>query len=315
VLRINDAVTIPFVLDSGAGDISVPEDVFKTLMRTRTVTESDLLTPGTYVLADGSEHLQQRFVLHELRVGHHVVNNVTASVAPDKADPLLGQSFLKKLPAWTVDNERHVLFLNNGKGETGRLTARSQQLWPHGFDALIRYLLEVRSDLWSILGLSVIYLLVLYYSLRRIWQGRVDQGPRGVPRDAKEASQAVAVAAEQARRQIEARRQVEERLRAMPRAALRQFLLETQAAGHAGERLRLAEEEARCTGGRAAGETAARELQGDGYRCAGIPPRDPDRSNIHQGSGQWNDRVRVWMQREAADGNEDAKRWLAVNSK
>ncbi|HEY8871418.1 MAG TPA: GDSL-type esterase/lipase family protein, partial [Stellaceae bacterium] len=31
-VRINDAVTIPFVLDSGAGDVSVPEDVFKTLL-------------------------------------------------------------------------------------------------------------------------------------------------------------------------------------------------------------------------------------------------------------------------------------------
>jgi clan AA aspartic protease (TIGR02281 family) len=108
-VRINDAITIPFVLDSGAGDISVPEDVFKTLIRTRTVTESDLLAPETYVLADGSERLKQRFVLHELRVGDHVVNNVTASVAPDKADPLLGQSFLNKLPAWTMDNTRHTL--------------------------------------------------------------------------------------------------------------------------------------------------------------------------------------------------------------
>jgi hypothetical protein len=45
-VRINDAITIPFVLDSGAGDVSVPEDVFKTLLRTRTVTESDFREPG-----------------------------------------------------------------------------------------------------------------------------------------------------------------------------------------------------------------------------------------------------------------------------
>src|SRR5712691_2589490 len=94
-VRINDAITIPFVLDSGAGDISVPEDVFKTLFRTRTVTASDFLAPGTYVMADGSKHLEQRFVLHELRVGDQVVKDVIASVAPDKADPLLGQNFLK----------------------------------------------------------------------------------------------------------------------------------------------------------------------------------------------------------------------------
>ena len=112
-VRINDAITIPFVLDSGAADISVPEDVFKTLLRTRTVTESDFLAPGTYVMADGSNHLKQRFVLHELRVGEHVAKDLIASVAPDKADPLLGQNFLKKLPAWTMDNTRHTLLFGS----------------------------------------------------------------------------------------------------------------------------------------------------------------------------------------------------------
>jgi clan AA aspartic protease (TIGR02281 family) len=108
-VRINDAVTIPFILDSGAGDVSVPEDVFKTLLRTRTVTESDSREPGVYVTADGSEHMRRRFILHEVRVGDHVVKDVMASVAPDKADPLLGQSFLGTLPRWAIDNTLHTL--------------------------------------------------------------------------------------------------------------------------------------------------------------------------------------------------------------
>ena len=62
-VRINDAITIPFVLDSGAGDILVPEDVFKTLIRSRTVAQSDFLAPGNYVLGDGSCVLSQRFVI------------------------------------------------------------------------------------------------------------------------------------------------------------------------------------------------------------------------------------------------------------
>jgi clan AA aspartic protease (TIGR02281 family) len=108
-VRINDTITIPFVLDSGAGDVSVPEDVFKTLIRTRTVTENDFREPGVYVAADGSKRMEPRFILHEVRVGDHVVKDVVASVAPDKADPLLGQSFLNKLPTWTMDNTRHTL--------------------------------------------------------------------------------------------------------------------------------------------------------------------------------------------------------------
>jgi clan AA aspartic protease (TIGR02281 family) len=108
-VRINDAVTIPFVLDSGATYVSVPEDLYKTLLRTRTVTESDFREPGMYVTADGSKHMAQRFILHEVRVGDRVVKDVVASVAPDKADPLLGKSFLGTLPRWAIDNTLHTL--------------------------------------------------------------------------------------------------------------------------------------------------------------------------------------------------------------
>jgi hypothetical protein len=92
----------------------VPEDVFKTLIRTRTVTESDFLPPGTYVLADGSERSEQRFILHEVRVGNQVVEDLVANVAPDKADPLLGQSFLAKLPGWAIDNTKQTLVIGPG---------------------------------------------------------------------------------------------------------------------------------------------------------------------------------------------------------
>jgi clan AA aspartic protease (TIGR02281 family) len=126
-VHINDAVTIPFVLDSGAGDVSVPEDVFKTLIRSGTVTESDFREPGVYVTADGSEHSKRRFILHELRVGDHVVKDVIASVAPDKADPLLGQGFLNKLPTWTLDNTRHTLVLQWRTGLSGSDFASREQ--------------------------------------------------------------------------------------------------------------------------------------------------------------------------------------------
>ena|SRR6266851_3454508 len=112
-VRINGSITLPFVLDSGASDVSIPADVFLTLTRTGTVKTSDFAGSGTYTLADGSEQESKRFVLHELRVGDHVIRNVIANVAPVKGDPLLGQSFLSKLPTWTIDNARHALVLND----------------------------------------------------------------------------------------------------------------------------------------------------------------------------------------------------------
>src|SRR6266446_2161352 len=81
-VRINEAITLPFVLDSGAAEVSIPTDVFLTLLRTGTIKSSDFLGKGRYVLADGSEHSSDRFMLHEVRVGDHVVRNVVANVAP-----------------------------------------------------------------------------------------------------------------------------------------------------------------------------------------------------------------------------------------
>jgi TPR repeat protein len=122
-VRINNAVSLPFILDSGAAEVANPTDVFLTLLRTGTVMDSDFIGTGTYVLADGSEQSSDRFVLHELRVGDHVVRNVIANVVSVKGDPLLGQSFLSKLPAWAIDNARHALVLY----DTSRPLGEQQQ--------------------------------------------------------------------------------------------------------------------------------------------------------------------------------------------
>ena len=41
--RINGAITLDFVLDSGAADVSIPTDVFLTLIRIGSIEQRDLL--------------------------------------------------------------------------------------------------------------------------------------------------------------------------------------------------------------------------------------------------------------------------------
>jgi len=118
-VQINDAIAIPFVLDSGAAEVAITQDVFLVLLRSGTVSQSDFVGTGTYTMADGSEHSSERYVLHKMAVGSHIVTNVIANVVSVKADPLLGQSFLSKLPAWTIDNAQHALVLNDKPGPTG----------------------------------------------------------------------------------------------------------------------------------------------------------------------------------------------------
>jgi clan AA aspartic protease (TIGR02281 family) len=114
-VRINQAVSIPFVLDSGASEVAIPADVFMTLLRSRSVTENDFIGDGIFITADGAKHKSQRFVLREVQVGARVIKDVIANVVPIEGDPLLGQSFLSRLPSWSIDNNSHVLNLTAGE--------------------------------------------------------------------------------------------------------------------------------------------------------------------------------------------------------
>ena len=105
------AIALDFTVDSGAADVSVPADVFSTLIRTGTIRETDILGEQTYILADGSQSQSVRFTIRSLKVGDRVVENVTGSVAPSRGSLLLGQSFLERFKSWSIDNTKHVLLL------------------------------------------------------------------------------------------------------------------------------------------------------------------------------------------------------------
>ncbi|MFI4890952.1 MAG: TIGR02281 family clan AA aspartic protease [Steroidobacterales bacterium] len=109
---INDKITLNFTIDSGASDVTIPADVFSTLIRTGTVFQTDLLDKQEYELADGSLHASQRFRIRSLRIGGLEIRDVVAAVAPEAGSLLLGQSFLSRIQSWSIDNERHLLLLN-----------------------------------------------------------------------------------------------------------------------------------------------------------------------------------------------------------
>jgi clan AA aspartic protease (TIGR02281 family) len=108
---INSAITLDFMVDSGASDVSIPEDVVTTLMRTGTIRDTDFIGEKTYILADGSRVSSRTFRIRSLKVGDRVLENVMGSVASTKGNLLLGQSFLGRFTSWSIDNTKHVLVL------------------------------------------------------------------------------------------------------------------------------------------------------------------------------------------------------------
>jgi clan AA aspartic protease (TIGR02281 family) len=111
-VQINGQITLNFIIDSGAADVSIPADVVSTLIRTGTIQKNDFIGQKTYRLADGSTVPSATFIIRSLKVGSRLLENVTGSIASVDADLLLGQSFLRRFNSWSIDNKRQVLLLN-----------------------------------------------------------------------------------------------------------------------------------------------------------------------------------------------------------
>jgi uncharacterized protein len=108
---INNAITLNFVIDSGADDVSIPADVVLTLVRTGTLTEADFIGNVTYRLADGSKVPSKTFRINSLTVGTKKIEGVIGSIAPVEGSLLLGQSFLGRFSSWSIDNAKQSLVL------------------------------------------------------------------------------------------------------------------------------------------------------------------------------------------------------------
>jgi aspartyl protease family protein len=106
---INGVVNGKFLVDTGASLVGLPAGVVKSLVDAGFITQADFLGERTFGIANGSTMQAQALRLKSLQVGNVVVENVEASVLPENAPPLLGQSFLSRLKAWSMDSTAHTL--------------------------------------------------------------------------------------------------------------------------------------------------------------------------------------------------------------
>lgn len=101
-----------FIIDSGASDIMISDDLEMELILEGIISTDNYLEEVDYELADGSVVACRRFVLNEVRIGEYTVNNVEIAVLDDHGDEfLLGKSFLDKFSSWSIDNQNETLIL------------------------------------------------------------------------------------------------------------------------------------------------------------------------------------------------------------
>jgi predicted aspartyl protease len=110
---LNHMLTIDFVLDLGASDVFVSPDIFSVLLKAGTIDDLDFIGSQTYQLADGSTAKSSVFNIKTLLIGDKEIKNVRTSVSNSLSSPLLlGQSALRKLNSYRIDNSQHLLIID-----------------------------------------------------------------------------------------------------------------------------------------------------------------------------------------------------------
>ncbi len=106
---LNGGTQTYFIVDSGAATVQIPEETAEALRRGGTLTDADFMGQHRFILADGRTMQQRVFRLRSLQIGERTLENVLATVGAPKSRALLGQTFLKRLSWWKVDNVRNAM--------------------------------------------------------------------------------------------------------------------------------------------------------------------------------------------------------------
>jgi hypothetical protein len=111
--ELNDAIKLKFILDSGASDVSVPPNIVKSLIESGNLKQTDFYGEQEYRLADGSTIKSSTFIIHKLKIGDLVFEEIKASIGSSNDAPLLlGQNLLKKFGTVTLDYYNNKLVIN-----------------------------------------------------------------------------------------------------------------------------------------------------------------------------------------------------------
>jgi clan AA aspartic protease (TIGR02281 family) len=109
--RLNGNASSYFVVDSGAANVQIPQEVADELMRNGTLSQTDFLGERRFVVADGRGVLQRVIRLRSIQIGNRTMENVLAAVSAPHSQALLGQSLLRRLNWWKIDNIKNAIEL------------------------------------------------------------------------------------------------------------------------------------------------------------------------------------------------------------
>jgi clan AA aspartic protease (TIGR02281 family) len=109
--QLNGGTQAYFVVDSGAATVQIPEETAEEMKRAGTLVDADFVGQRRFVVADGRGMQQRVFRLKSLQIGGRTMENVVATIGAPRTRALLGQSYLRRLSWWKIDNVRNAIEL------------------------------------------------------------------------------------------------------------------------------------------------------------------------------------------------------------
>ena len=130
-VRLNDSVTAPFYVDTGASDVVMPEWVAKEL-------GLDLEGARTAYYGTANGTIQQTLVtLDSVQLGGARAENVPASISTSMNTGLLGLSFFNHFRYRVDPGSGTITLQSNGMAESGKIRGgRSKTQWQSQFASL-----------------------------------------------------------------------------------------------------------------------------------------------------------------------------------
>jgi len=141
-VRLNNTVTAPFLLDTGASDVLIPQSVADSLG----LQMGPEVRTKRYSTANGVVE-QPVVMLRSVSLGGASVENVPASVSPDMTFGLLGLSFFNHF-TYNIDAAAGVVTLTRNRlAESGMIRGgRSEAQWRAEYGNLRGRIAEVESE-------------------------------------------------------------------------------------------------------------------------------------------------------------------------
>ena len=111
-ITLNETTEIDGILDTGASEMYIPFNIIAEMILTGSLDISDILSDGTYTLADGTVKNKERVNIDRIKIGNCIYHNISAIVGPVNSKMLIGQSLLKNIN-YIINNKQKMLVTVN----------------------------------------------------------------------------------------------------------------------------------------------------------------------------------------------------------